>query len=97
MQVEAVAAGETLNQLMKDGKIDGFIGPRAPKCFFEEDSVIKRLFDAPVEIGLNYFKRTNIFPIMHVLGVKKELLGKTPVLVASAYEGFSKRQRYCRS
>ena len=88
VQVEAVAAGETLNQLMKDGKIDGFIGPRAPKCFFEEDSVIKRLFDAPIEIGLNYFKRTNIFPIMHVLGVKKELLEKYPFLSQALMKAF---------
>ncbi len=88
LKVEAVAAGETLNQLMKDGKIDGFIGPRAPKCFFEENSVIKRLFDTPIETSLSYFKRTNIFPIMHVLGVKKELLEKHPFLSQALMKAF---------
>ena len=88
VKVEAAEAGQTLNQLMKDGKIDGFIGPRAPKSFFEESSLIRRLFDEPVDTGLNYFKRTNIFPIMHVLGVKRELLEKHPFLSQALMKAF---------
>ena len=88
VKVEAVKVGDTLNQLMKDGKIDGFIGPRAPKCFFEENSKIVRLFDDSVTVGLDYFGRTGIFPIMHVLGVRKPLLEQHPFLAQALIKAF---------
>jgi len=73
---------------MKDAKIDGFIGPRAPKCFFEEDNKVVRLFDDSVAVGLDYYRRTGIFPIMHVLGVRKTLLEQQPFLAQALIKAF---------
>ena len=89
VRVEAARPGETLNLLLTQGAIDGFIGPRAPRCFFENDSKIARLFDDSITVGLDYFKRTGIFPIMHVLGVRKSLLEQHPFLSQALIKAFS--------
>ena len=88
LTVDTAGKGETLNQLLIDGKIDGFIGPRAPRCFFEKNSNVVRLFDDPINVGLDYFKRTGIFPIMHVLGVKKDLLEQHRFLSQALFKAF---------
>lgn len=88
VKVEAVDEGETLNQLLIDGKIDGFIGPRAPRCFFDPNGKINRLFDNSIKTGLDYFDRTGIFPIMHVLGVRKKLLEDNPFLAQALNKAF---------
>jgi 4,5-dihydroxyphthalate decarboxylase len=88
IKVEAVDEGETLNQLLIDGKIDGFIGPRAPRCFFDPNSKVVRLFDNSIKTGLDYFDRTGVFPIMHVLGVRKKLLEDNPFLAQALIKAF---------
>ena len=88
VKVEAVDEGETLNQLLIDGKIDGFIGPRAPRCFFDPNSKVVRLFDNSIKTGLDYFDRTGVFPIMHVLGVRKKLLEDNPFLAQALIKAF---------
>jgi 4,5-dihydroxyphthalate decarboxylase len=35
IRIEEAAEGGTLNQMLIDGDIDGFIGPRWPRCFDE--------------------------------------------------------------
>ncbi|MGB1921024.1 MAG: ABC transporter substrate-binding protein [Candidatus Puniceispirillaceae bacterium] len=89
VQVEPVAEGETLNQLLIDCKIDGFIGPRAPRCFFDNGSNVVRLFDNSIATGLEYFSRTGIFPIMHVLGVRNTLLEDKPFLAQALIKAFT--------
>ena len=68
VKVEAVETGET--QLERC------------HCFYErcfcQDCNVVRLFDDSVTVGLDYYRRTGIFPIMHVLGVRKTLLEQQP-------------------
>ncbi|MGY9021839.1 MAG: ABC transporter substrate-binding protein [Rhodobacterales bacterium] len=88
IKIQAAGNENTLNQMLLDGEIDGFIGPRAPKCFFEPGSKIKRLFDNSIDVGLEYFERTKIFPIMHVLGIRKRLWEEHPFLSQALCKAF---------
>ena len=72
--------GATLNAMLERGDIDGFVGPRSPRCFDEGNPNIGRLFPDTVAEAEAYFSRTNIFPIMHVLGVRRSLAEKHPWL-----------------
>jgi 4,5-dihydroxyphthalate decarboxylase len=44
IRIEEAAEGSTLNQMLTDGDIDGFIGPRWPRCFDEGHPQVGRLF-----------------------------------------------------
>lgn len=89
IHIEQSPAGATLNQMLVDGEIDGFVGPRWPRCFNEGHPHVDRLFRDSVAAAADHFKRTGIFPIMHVLGVRRSLAEEHRWLPAALMKAFS--------
>jgi 4,5-dihydroxyphthalate decarboxylase len=78
---------ETLSAMLDRGELDAFIGPRAPSCFGRNPEV-GWLYPDPTAAASDYYRRTGIFPIMHVLGVRKELAAQHPWLPVALYKAF---------
>lgn len=89
VKVEEAPAGSTLNQMLIDGEIDGFVGPRAPKCFDDGHPLVDRLFSDSVGTAEDFYKRTKIFPIMHVLGLRRSLAERNPWLPGALLKAFT--------
>jgi 4,5-dihydroxyphthalate decarboxylase len=87
--VEAAPEGKTLDGMLREGEIDGFIGPRSLRCFDEGHPNVGRLFDKGFEAAAEHYERTGIFPIMHVLGVKKEIADANPWLPGALLKAFT--------
>jgi 4,5-dihydroxyphthalate decarboxylase len=87
--IEAAPEGKTLDEMLRNGEIDGFIGPRSLRCFDEGHPNVGRLFDDGLKAASEHFERTGIFPIMHVLGVKKDLAEANPWLPGALLKAFS--------
>lgn len=85
--------GATLNAMLVDGEIDGFVGPRAPRCFDEGHPAIGRLFTDTVAEAETYFRKTHIFPIMHVLGLRRTLADAHPWLPGALLKAFTQARR----
>jgi 4,5-dihydroxyphthalate decarboxylase len=68
-------------------EIDAIIAPRAPSGF-GKDPRISWLFDDPIVVASDYFKRTRIFPIMHVPGLRKTIAEVHPWLPTALYKAF---------
>jgi len=81
--------GATLNAMLESGEIDGFVGPRVPGCFVDGHPHVDRLFRDSVGEAEGYFKRTAIFPIMHVLGVRRSLADLHPWLPGALLKAFT--------
>jgi 4,5-dihydroxyphthalate decarboxylase len=81
---------KTLSGMLESGEIDGYIGARAPSCFLRGAPNVGRLFKNYVEAEKDYFRRTTIFPIMHMVGIRKSLVEKEPWLPVSVYKAFLK-------
>lgn len=81
--------GGTLNQMLIDGEIDGFIGPRWPQCFREGHPHVRRLWQDGFAAAQRWHAETEIFPIMHVLGVRRSLAEQHPWLPAALLKAFS--------
>ncbi|RSK53753.1 ABC transporter substrate-binding protein [Bacillus canaveralius] len=79
---------QTLNALLESGEIDALIAPRAPSCFLNGSPNVDRLFPDYVSIEKAYYKRTGIFPIMHVVVIKDEILEDHPWVAANLYQAF---------
>lgn len=88
--VEAAPEGATLDQMLRDGEIDGFIGPRSLRCFDEGHPNVGRLFADGMTAASEHYDRTGIFPIMHLLGVKREIADANPWLPGSLLKAFTK-------
>jgi 4,5-dihydroxyphthalate decarboxylase len=75
--------------MLESGEIDALITARTPSTFRRSDGAVRRLFDDPFEVERDYFRRTGIFPIMHTLVVKKEILDANPWVAFTLFKAFS--------
>ena len=88
VQLDSAPADRTLSELLEAGEIDGIIGPRLPSCFERGDARVGWLFRDPTRAAADYYRRTGIFPIMHLLGVRRELAERHPWLPATLFKAF---------
>jgi 4,5-dihydroxyphthalate decarboxylase len=89
VRLDNAPEGRTLSSMLEAGEIDGFIGPRVPSGFGRHPS-IGWLFADPVAAAKDYYKRTGIFPIMHLIGVRRELAEQHPWLPAAVLKAFER-------
>ncbi|MEZ5740425.1 MAG: ABC transporter substrate-binding protein [Burkholderiaceae bacterium] len=89
-------ADRSLNDLLEAGEIDGFVGPRWPRCFDQGHPKVSRLFGNSVEVASDYYRRTRIFPIMHVLGVRRSLVEQHRWLPGALLKAFSAAKEAAR-
>lgn len=88
IRVEEAPIGATLSQMIAEGAIDGVIGPRAPSPFDAGHPKISWLFPDPASAALDWYERTKIFPIMHVIGIRRTLVERFPFLPATMAKAF---------
>ena len=89
VHVEAAPEGTTISQLLDAGEIDGFIAPRPPSGAALQNPHVGWLFDDPTAVAKDYYRRTGIFPIMHVVGIRKEIAAAHPWLPAAVFKAFN--------
>ncbi len=87
--VENAPEGRSLNDLLAAGDIDGFMGPRTLSCFDQGHADVGRLFRDSTAAAADYYRRTGIFPIMHLLGVRRSLAEQHPWLPTALFKAFS--------
>jgi len=88
IKVTPIPDDKTLNGMVESREIDGLISARSPSCFVQGSPKIHRLFPNYKEVEIDYYKRTKIFPIMHVLVIKKEIYERNPWVARSLYKAF---------
>jgi 4,5-dihydroxyphthalate decarboxylase len=89
VHVEAAPEGTTISQLLDAGEIDGFIAPRPPSGAALQNPHVGWLFDDPTAVAKDYYRRTGIFPIMHVVGIRKEIAAAHPWLPGAVFKAFN--------
>lgn len=89
----SVAGDKTLSQLLADGELDAVISARQPSCFAAGYPLVRRLFPDYRAAERDYFRRTGVFPIMHAVGIRRDVLEKHPWLPASVYKAFVQAKR----
>jgi 4,5-dihydroxyphthalate decarboxylase len=81
--------GKPLTQLLADGEIDAIFSARAPSCFLNRHPRVRRLFADYRRAERDYYSRTGLFPIMHAVGVRRDLAERHPWLPASVFKAFA--------
>ena len=89
VRIEDAPAGTTISELLDRGEIDGFIAPRPPSAAALANPNVGWLFDDPTAVAKDYFRRTGVFPIMHVCAVRKTLAQQHPWLPMALTKAFT--------
>lgn len=95
VRMREAPAGATLSAMLAAGEIDGLIGPRMPSCFNGDQKKVGWLFDDPVATASDYYRRTGIFPIMHLIGVRKDIVEKHEWVPATIFKAFAIAKDIC--
>ena len=84
---------ETISHMLAEGELDAVIGPRAPSCYTNGHPHVGYLFANPQQEAQQWYQRTRIFPIMHLLGIRKTLVEQHPWLPFSVYKAFEQSKQ----
>jgi 4,5-dihydroxyphthalate decarboxylase len=95
VHLEDAPQGTTISGLLERGEIDAFIAPRVPRLAGNKNPNIGWLFQDPMAAGKEYFRRTSIFPIMHLIGIRRELVEVHPWLPAAVFKAFEQAKAKC--
>jgi len=88
LKISKLANNETVEGLLVEGKLDAVIHPDLIKPLVRKDPRVARLFPNWKEEEIAYYKKTGIFPIMHVMGLKAELAERYPWVAPNLYKAF---------
>lgn len=93
VDIQAMAPTVSLNEAILEEQLDAIIAPAPPSAFSEGDPRVLRLIDPAGPAERDYFARTNIFPPMHILAIKKTLVATHPTLPGAIYDAFMDARR----
>jgi ABC-type nitrate/sulfonate/bicarbonate transport system substrate-binding protein len=88
MDVRHAANGETLGAMLEAGEIDALISVDVPRALLDGSPKVARLFPDYETVEREYYRRTGIFPLMHVVAIRKELAAQ-PGLAWAVYRAFT--------
>src|SRR5262249_22284295 len=77
-------SGRSLDELLDAGEIDALIGTRVPSCYRRNPDIV-RLFPNYPEVEREFYRRTGIYPIMHLVAMRREIHDRHPAAAAALY------------
>ena len=85
--------GKDESDLLESGEVDALFHAAQPRGFIEGHPKIARLFPDSKKAEKDYFKKTGIFPIMHVVAIKKSVLAEYPWLAKAVFDAYSEAKQ----
>jgi 4,5-dihydroxyphthalate decarboxylase len=89
LDVRPLPAGATLNEALLAGELDAVISPSPPRAYVAGDPRVGRLFEDYGTAERAYYAKTRFFPIMHVVGIRRELVAADPGLAGRVAAAFA--------
>lgn len=88
VEVTWAPEGTDLGSMLEAGEIDALISANVPQCVLNNSPKVVRLFPDYKLVEHEYYQRTGIFPIMHTVVMRRDLLTQHPDLARTIYRGF---------
>lgn len=88
VDVQPAPDGAALGTMLDRGEIDVLFSANVPQTFLDGSPHVRRLFPDFETVERDYFRRTRLFPIMHTLVMRRELVTQDPTLARRIYAAF---------
>ena len=92
IDMEINDSGKSLGDLLEAGEVDATIGTSLPQAI-RHNPDIARLFPNFKEIEKEYYARTKIYPIMHLVAIRKDVYERHPFVATSLFNAFNKAKK----
>ena len=86
--IERNQSGKSLSTLLEEGAIHATIGTGLPNALGRNPD-IERLFPNYRELERDYYRRTRIFPIMHLVAIRRDVYERNPFVATSLYKALN--------
>jgi len=87
-------AGRALGEMLLAGDLDAIIAPHPPAAFEDGSGRIVRLFSDARGVEEDYYRRTGIFPIMHLIALRGDLHAEHPWVAMNLLKAFEEAKRH---
>jgi len=88
VRLTRVRDDQSVEAMLAEGELDAVLHPDIIEPIVQKDPRVGRLFEQTKAEEIAYFKRTGIFPIMHFVGIKKEIVEQYPWVPRSLAKAF---------
>lgn len=95
LHLERAPEGTNIERMLLEGQLDAAIYPENLPSFVRGDPRVRRLFPDPRTVERDYFQRTGIFPIMHTVVVRNDILRSAPWVAVSMLRAFRAAKEQC--
>jgi 4,5-dihydroxyphthalate decarboxylase len=89
VEVTGCPEGRTLTEMLVTGELDALYTPRVPRPYLAGDPRVRRLFPDARAAEESYYRQTQIFPIMHVVAIRREVYQRSRWLARSLVKAFA--------
>jgi 4,5-dihydroxyphthalate decarboxylase len=86
-------ADKSLSEMLASGEIDCAIIARPPTCFLQGHPDVVRLFPNFMEMEEEYYQKTKVYPIMHIIAMQKHIVDEHPWIARNLYNAFLESKR----
>jgi 4,5-dihydroxyphthalate decarboxylase len=93
LKIERLPRGKNVESMLLAGEVDAMIAPNVTRMIGEDDPRVGRLFPNYREIEVDYYRRTGLFPIMHVTTIPSKIVAKHPWVVESLVLAFEEAKQ----
>lgn len=88
IRIDRIAKDQTLDGLLEAGELDAVAVTSPPRAFLNGSPLVKRLFPDCRLVEADYYRRTKIFPIMHMVVIRRSIYEQNPALAVVLTQGF---------
>ena len=92
-RLQAIPSDRTLSDMIETGEIDALYTARAPSTFGNGSGKVRRLFDDYQTVERDYYRKTKIFPTMHIVAIRRDVYEKNPWVAQSLCKAFLAAQK----
>jgi 4,5-dihydroxyphthalate decarboxylase len=93
LRIDDIEKGHTLDDLLEKGKLDAVAVTSPPRSFKSGSPLVRRLFPDAKRVEAEYYRRTKIFPIMHLVVVRRAIYESNPGIAEALTSAFQRAKQ----
>ncbi|OBI40458.1 hypothetical protein A5706_09275 [Mycobacterium sp. E796] len=85
----------TIDEMLAEGSVAASLNPYGSALLGGSAPIVRRLYPDPLAAEIEYFGRTGVYPIMHLVVVKRDLYERHPWVALNLYKAFVAAKDLC--